>query len=231
MALFDKTARSLRALARLLAYPDAALIDQLTDLRTVLHDDRALTGPALAGLDALLDWLRDGDPLTLQSHYVDLFDRGRATSLHLFEHVHGDSRDRGPAMVDLAQTYAQSGLLLHDGELPDYLPVALEFASTQPPATAQAFLGEMAHILNALLTALKARRSPYAAVIAATLVASGAPIEAVALVADEPLDASWEEPAVFGGCSSAGQARASQPQPVQFIKNPAGAAVHASLGA
>ncbi|MET5021328.1 nitrate reductase molybdenum cofactor assembly chaperone, partial [Burkholderia pseudomallei] len=77
-----------------------------------------------------------------------LFDRGRSTSLHLFEHVHGDSRDRGPAMIDLAQTYEKAGLHLGPAELPDYLPVVLEFASTQPPKEARAFLAEMTHILN-----------------------------------------------------------------------------------
>jgi nitrate reductase delta subunit len=81
------------------------------------------------------------------------------TSLHLFEHVHGDSRDRGPAMIDLAQTYEKAGLYLAEGELPDYLPVVLEFASTQPPREARAFLGEMAHILNAIFSALQQRGS------------------------------------------------------------------------
>ncbi|GAB4217749.1 MAG: nitrate reductase molybdenum cofactor assembly chaperone [Rhodoferax sp.] len=234
MALFDKTitqARSLRALAALLAYPDERLHSQLGALREVLHADRALTGPALIGLDALLDWLRDADPLAAQAHYVELFDRGRATSLHLFEHVHGDSRDRGPAMIDLAQTYEQAGLLLREGELPDHLPVALEFASTQPPTTAQAFLGEMAHILNAVLSALQARRSPYAGVLTAVLVAAGAPIAPVAVPPDVPLDASWAEPEAFGGCNSAGQNRPNAPQPVQFVNKPARAVGAATLGA
>ncbi|MCP2937330.1 nitrate reductase molybdenum cofactor assembly chaperone, partial [Salmonella enterica subsp. enterica serovar Typhimurium] len=82
-----------------------------------------------------------------EAAYVELFDRGRSTSLHLFEHVHGDSRDRGPAMIDLAQTYEKAGLYLAEGELPDYLPVVLEFVSTQPAREARAFLGEMTHIL------------------------------------------------------------------------------------
>ena len=79
-----------------------------------------------------------------EAAYVELFDRGRATSLHLFEHVHGDSRDRGPAMIDLQRTYEQAGLVSRRDELPDYLPVMLEFASTQPPREARAFLGEIA---------------------------------------------------------------------------------------
>ena len=92
--------------------------------------------------------------MQVEADYVELFDRGRATSLHLFEHVHGDSRDRGPAMIDLGQTYEKAGLILAEGELPDYLPAVLEFVSTQPPREARAFLGEMAHILNAIFAAL-----------------------------------------------------------------------------
>jgi nitrate reductase delta subunit len=84
---------------------------------------------------------------------VQLFDSGRRTSLHLFEHVHGDSRDRGPAMIDLAQTFEQAGLYLAEGTLPDYLPAVLEYASTQPPREARAFLNEMAKILNVIFNA------------------------------------------------------------------------------
>ena len=79
------------------------------------------------------------DPIELEARYVELFDRGRATSLHLFEHVHGDSRDRGPAMIDLTQTYEKAGLLLGPHELPDHLCVVLEFASTQPPRAGARF--------------------------------------------------------------------------------------------
>ena len=139
---------------------------------------------------------------------MQLFDRGRATSLHLFEHVHGDSRDRGPAMIDLAQTYEKAGLLLAPGELPDYLPAVLEFVSTQPPREARAFLGEMAHILNAIFGALQKRDSAYASVLGALLGARRREGAAGRRAdAEEPLDESWAEPPVFDGCSSKGQAR------------------------
>ena len=111
---------------------------------------------------------------------MQLFDRGRGTSLHLFEHVHGDSRDRGPAMIDLAQTYEKAGLLLAPGELPDYLPAVLEFVSTQPPREAKAFLGEMAHILNAIFGALQKRESAYASVLGALLELAGEKAQPVA---------------------------------------------------
>ena len=174
-------------------------------LRRALHDARALEPPRLAELDRLIDALDARPAMDAEADDVQLFDRGRATSLHLFEHVHGDSRDRGPAMVDLAKTYAGAGLFLAADELPDYLPVVLEFASTRPPSEARAFLAETAHIFNAIFRALSAAAC-YASVLGAVLEVAGEKAAAVKLPADEPLDASWEEPPVFEGCSSRGQA-------------------------
>ena len=159
--------RSLRVLAALLAYPDAQLRDDLAEMSTLLHAERALSAPRRAELDALMDSIRSAEPLRNEADYVELFDRGRATSLHLFEHVHGDSRERGPAMIDLGLTYEKAGLSLKEGELPDYLPAVLEFVSTQPPREAKAFLGEMSHIFNAILSALQHQQSAYASVLAA----------------------------------------------------------------
>jgi nitrate reductase delta subunit len=101
-------------------------------MRAALHGARIVGRQRLAELDALIDGLLAQSPIDAEADYVQLFDCGRATSLHLFEHVHGDSRDRGPAMIDLAKTYEAAGLYLAEGELPDYLPVVLEYASTQP---------------------------------------------------------------------------------------------------
>ena len=147
-----------------------------------------------------------------------MFDRTRSLSLHLFEHVHGDSRDRGPAMIDLAQTYEKAGLLLAPGELPDYLPAVLEFVSTQPPREAKAFLGEMAHILNAIFGALRKRESAYASVLGALLELAGETAQPVAPDVEEPLDESWAEPPVFDGCSTKGQAAPGQPQPISIVR-------------
>ena len=123
-----------------------------------------------------------------EAEYVELFDRGRATSLHLFEHVHGDSRDRGPAMIDLAQTYEKAGLFLGPDEMPDYLPVVLEFVSTQPPKEARAFLSEMAHIFNAIFNALQQRNSPLRQCAGRAAGARGEKAHPVKVVPDEPLD-------------------------------------------
>jgi nitrate reductase delta subunit len=208
---------SLRVLARLLSYPDAELRSHLPEMCDALHTECAITVGRLVELDVLMDTLSSGDPLDTEAVYVQLFDRGRATSLHLFEHVHGDSRDRGPAMIDLALTYDKAGLYLAPGELPDYLPAVLEFVSTQPPREARAFLSEMVHIFNAIFSALQQRQSAYASVIGALLELAGEKAQAVKLAPEEPLDESWVEPVVFDGCSSKGQAAPDQPQPIHII--------------
>jgi len=216
-------ARSLRALARLLAYPDAALRAHLGELLDALRTEQRLNDARLAGLSRLVSQLEGADGYEVESDYVELFDRGRATSLHLFEHVHGDSRERGQAMVDLVQTYEQAGLHLqpdNGGELPDYLPLVMEFASTLDASAAQGFTGEFAHILNALYAALLKRCSLYAHIPAAVLELMGHAIEATEVPEDEALDEAWAEPAAFDGCSSRGQQRADQPQPIHIVRTP-----------
>ena len=210
---------TLRVLARLLSYPDAVLREHAADMARVLAAEGALS-PARAGeLGQLLLRLARRPALAVEAEFVELFDRGRSTSLHLFEHVHGDSRDRGPAMIDLVKTYEQAGLLLREDELPDHLSVLLEYASTQPPAQARALLAETAHILRAIFSALLGKGSSYASVLAAVLELAGERAEAVAVADDEPLDETWEEPTVFGGCSTAGQSRPAQPQPVRVVRS------------
>jgi nitrate reductase delta subunit len=187
-------------------------------MRAILRGEHVLSAERMQEIDALIDSLVTADPLEAEAGYVELFDRGRATSLHLFEHVHGDSRDRGPAMIDLAQTYEKAGLYLAPGELPDYLPAVLEFVSTQPATEARAFLGEMSHIFNSLFNALQGRASPYASVLGALLELAGEKAQPVKIAAEQPLDESWIEPRVFDGCSSQGQARPGQPQPIHLVR-------------
>ena len=213
--------RSLRVMAALLDYPHAETRGYLPEMREILRSEGALSAARQAELDALIDSLASADPLETEASYVQLFDRGRATSLHLFEHVHGDSRDRGPAMIDLAQTYEKAGLYMTLDELPDYLPAVLEFVSTQPPREARAFLGEMAHIFNALFSALQQRASPYASVLGALLELAGEKAQAVKLAAEQTLDESWVEPPVFDGCSSKGQAKPGEPQPIHLVRKSA----------
>lgn len=209
---------SLRALAALLRYPDESLRKSLPLLLAAIDEEAVVPASRRAELRTLSAELSRLDPMDAESRYVETFDRGRATSLHLFEHVHGDSRDRGPAMIDLIQTYEKAGLFLGPEELPDHLCVVLEFASTQPPKLARAFLGEMAHILTAVFSALLKRGSPYATVVAAVLELAGEKVQAVPFEADEPMDDAWAEPEAFAGCSTRGQSRPGDPQPIQFVR-------------
>ncbi|MDF2466195.1 MAG: narJ [Ramlibacter sp.] len=209
---------TLRALALLLGYPDEKLRGLLPDLAAAIDAEKALPAARREELRAFIGEMAHADPIEVEARYVELFDRGRATSLHLFEHVHGDSRDRGPAMIDLTQTYEKSGLILGPHELPDHLCVVLEFASTQPPQLAREFLGEMGHILTAIFSALRKRESRYATLLAAVLELAGQKVEAVPVADDEPMDESWAEPVVFDGCSVKGQAAPGEPQPIHIVR-------------
>lgn len=216
---------TLRVLSALLSYPDTEHRGWLSEFVDILDGEGALTESRRAEIRHFIQRLASMEPLAAEADYVQLFDGGRATSLHLFEHVHGDSRDRGPAMLDLAQSYSQQGLELTEGELPDFLPAVLEFASTLPASKAREFLGETTHLLQSIFSALLKRESGYASVLAALLEISGGTAEAVSFVEDPPIDETWEEPEVFGGCSTAGQSRPGSAQtiaqPIQFIQKPA----------
>src|SRR4029079_808094 len=167
-----------------------------------------------ADLHRLLDDLENVDLYDLQERYGLLFDRTRALSLHLFEHVHGESRDRGQAMVDLLKLYEESGYTPTTSELPDFLPLFLEYASTPPPKAAVELLGQPANVIAALKERLVKRNSPYAAVMSALLAISKAKLDDAALATwragpdTEPedleaLDAAWEEEEVTFGPGAA----------------------------
>jgi nitrate reductase delta subunit len=219
---------SLRALSLLLGYPDAELRSHLPELLQAIDKEAVIPAARRDELRALAAELTRLDPMDVEARYVETFDRGRATSLHMFEHIHGDSRERGPAMVDLVQTYEKAGMLMAPEELPDHLCVVLEFASTQPPKLAMEFMGEMAHILTAVFSALVQRGSPYAAPVAAILELCGQRVQAVAIVADEAMDDVWQEPEAFDGCSTKGQSKPGEAQPIHIVRKQAAPAVPAT---
>ena len=197
-----------KALAVLLGYPTQELVEALPEIGATVDREPRLGARERAALRPLVDELAASDLLEAQERYVALFDRGRATSLHLFEHVHGESRDRGQAMVDLNAMYARAGLTLAANELPDYLPVLLEFASLQPDAVARDVLDDCAHIVRKVGEALARRGSPYAAVLSAVLALAGQPgLETTRAGGAEPersLDEEWvEEPVIFGPAAGA----------------------------
>ncbi len=158
---------TLRALSALLTYPDAALTAAAPALASALAEEGRLSPAALDALATLLRSLAQEDLYELEEAYVSLFDRTRRLSLHLFEHVHGESRDRGQAMVDLAALYETGGLLIATNELPDFLPLFLEYAATRPREEACALLADVDHILAGLEERLMSRATPYSAVFGA----------------------------------------------------------------
>ena len=190
----------LRALGALLAYPAREVLAALPEIGGICAGSSLLSAEDRLRLAALIAELQSGESLALEERYVELFDRGRATSLHLFEHVHGESRDRGAAMVDLLQIYEQAGLQLAAHELPDYLPAVLEYLSCRTLAEARAMLGDCAHIVRNVGEALAQRGSSYAAALAAVLTVAQAPgldwSKAVS-PAEERIDEEWADPPAF----------------------------------
>jgi nitrate reductase delta subunit len=194
----------LRALSALLSYPTRELREALPEIAACIRTSPLVAPDARGPLLRLVDDLAAGDLLDLEARYVEIFDRGRATSLNLFEHLHGESRDRGQAMVDLKRHYEQAGFDLASSELPDFLPVVLEYLSCRDLAEARAMLGDCAHILRRIGEALFARNSGYAAVFQVLLAIAREPLidpSAVRRVAEpnaDALDREWAEPPAFG---------------------------------
>jgi len=205
---------TLKVLGALLAYPEAETMEALGEMEAALCREKLLSRGNLDKVEATIAAMRAEELLEVQARYVQLFDRTRSLSLHLFEHVHGDSRARGPALVELGKLYASHGLDPIEGELPDYLPLYLEFLSLLPPSEARRRLGDVAHILEALAVRLRERDSVYAGLFEA-LVALAATAEGEALpllTEDEPetaeaMDKAWEEAAVVFGPEAAPQAQ------------------------
>lgn len=198
-----------RALSVLLSYPSGQLRRALPEIADVVRATPLLASGERRGLLELVDELGRGDLLEIEGRYVDLFDRGRALSLHLFEHLHGDSRDRGEAMVELKQIYERAGFDLSTRELPDYLPVVLEYLSCRDLAEARAMLADCAHILTTIGRSLIARRSRYAAVLQTLIVIAGErPIDGAKVPPvkekSEALDRDWAEEPAFAGAPITG---------------------------
>jgi nitrate reductase delta subunit len=208
--------RTLKALSLTLSYPSVDLQDAMLEIGAVLGADPRIAPDTRKALQKLAGDVGQGDLFDVQESYVMLFDRSRTLSLNLFEHVHGESRDRGGAMVSLIETYREGGFEPATTELPDHLPVLLEFLSTRPFAEAQETLADAAHILDALAARLVRRESGYAAAFAALsqLAGAQADTDAVAEMLAQPdddptdltaLDAVWEETEVtFGPDPNAG---------------------------
>ena len=189
--------------SRLLEYPDADLWQHQNELFDVLATSEKLEKADAQALGVFLRDLTAQDLLDAQAAYSELFDRGRATSLLLFEHVHGESRDRGQAMVDLLNQYEQHGLVLDSRELPDHLPLYLEYLAQLPESEAIGGLQDIAPILALLCARLQQRESRYAVLFEQLLKLANSALDEAKVaekIADEArddtpqaLDAVWEE--------------------------------------
>jgi nitrate reductase delta subunit len=207
--------RTLKVLSALLSYPAPELQAAVPEMGAALDAERRLPQKNRDRIDRLLEEIANRDLYDLQERYVLLFDRTRSLSLNLFEHVHGESRDRGQAMVDLMALYERHGLAISGNDLPDHLPLFLEFLSEIPEAEARGLLAETGHILEAIRQRLKKRKVPYSSVFSCVQVLAeerpiGSIVEALLGAPDDnpddlaALDAAWEEEEVTFGPAAAG---------------------------
>ncbi len=207
--------RSFRVLSRLLTYPHAELFAHIDEMKGIIAEEGLLKPRKLEGLFAFMDDLQATDLMDAQEAYVDLFDRGRAHCLHLFEHVHGESRFRGKAMIDLSERYREKSLKVDASELPDYLPLFLEFISICDVDEAQELLSQAVPVIATIGEKLKRRGSGYHTVMATAVALSGVKIDKAAIqkAADaalpdiktlEELDQDWIEPEAFNGAPDCG---------------------------
>ena len=211
-----------RALGVLLLYPTSELIETLPRIESILSDEEDLPPECREALTSLLEDLASRDLLDLEEDYTALFDRGTSVSLHLFEHVYGEGRERGQAMVKLIERYQREGLTLAANDLPDHLPALCEFLSIARPTVAAEMLAEISGILALLRRRLAERESPYAAVLAALCaLPENVSVEPEAPETPEPvsdadeelaeIDRAWEEaPVTFGAQDPMSSCRSSQ---------------------
>ncbi len=194
----------LKAISALLSYPTTDLQAAKAELIEALQQGNLLQAEQISAMSTLIEDIAAGDIYELQETYVALFDRSRTLSLNLFEHVHGESRDRGGAMVNLLENYRAAGFEPETSELPDHLPVLLEFLAMRPIEEAREVLADAAHILEGIQVRLNRRESQYAPIFAALVHISNTKPDQAALAEllsvkdDDPtdleaLDEVWEE--------------------------------------
>lgn len=208
--------QSLKAISLLLHYPDQELVDHIDELKDALQEDKSIK----VDLRPFFDYFRGKDCFVLGETYVALFDCGRGTSLYLFEHVHGQSRDRGQAMVNLKSMYEKSGFDIPENELPDYLPIFLEYLSQLTLDEAKKLLTEVSHLVRNIGEGLAKRGSYYYLLCSALLELSGeksvdvdfTPKDIAVTPSDyEKLDKEWaEEPVTFNNKANISAAPGNQ---------------------
>lgn len=200
-----KQTLTFKALGWLLTYPESGLVESMPDILSVMKEEGLVLAADLVAVTRFASRLGAQDLIEAQERYVGLFDKSRQVSLHLFEHVHGESRDRGMAMVNLREVYGAAGLFPDESELPDFLPMYLEYLSLLPRDRALAGLADVAPILQGIHKGLARRESDYAVLLGILLdLAKVKPlveVEAAEPLDDTPeaIDRAWEEHAVAFG--------------------------------
>jgi len=194
---------ALKVISRLLDYPSEALFTHADDLVNAINESVLLSTKSKEQLVEFTHQLTRSELYDAQERYDLLFDRGRSLSLLLFEHVHGESRDRGQAMVDLMKEYTDHGFEISSEQLPDYIPLYLEFLSEQDQPYAQEWLSDVSYILTILSERLRARDCNYSALFDAMIELSGAAVEREKLAkivqkeqpddTFEAIDEAWED--------------------------------------
>ncbi len=224
---------ALKVISRLLDYPSQALFSHADDLVKAVNESKQLSDENQKQLIDFILQLTRTDLYDAQEQYDLLFDRGRALSLLLFEHVHGESKDRGQAMVDLMSEYTSRGFEINSRQLPDYIPLYLEFLSEQDESYAQEWLCDVSHILTTLSERLLERKCHYRALFDALIELSGATVDreiiAKAVQKEQPddtmeaIDNAWEDreirfddPAQPGCGQSCGYSSATKDTPVTW---------------
>lgn len=223
--------RLLKLIGVLIDYPQDELWQHREELLSAT-DDPELSKQRQAELRDFVSILLGTDPLAAQDAWLSTFERGRSMSLLLFEHIHGESRDRGQAMVDLIDAYRKNGFDLTAKELPDYLPLLLEYLSHRSPDEARDWLGHVKHIVGMLAARAAERRSPYTILFAILVELAAGNLDVSVLrrrASAEPrddtaevMDRLWEEEAVrfapearAEDCSPAGHSPARNIAPRQ----------------
>lgn len=161
----ENTMTLFKLLSALFEYPDQAMLQALPELMTIIGEDAALEPAEREAIAVFASWLADSDPTEAQASYVRTFDMAPEHALHLTHHLFGDDKNRGPALIDLGEYYKSYGLELGTNELPDYLPLVLEFASMLEPVEAQVFLDPFAKAIAQLGANLNAADSPWAPLV------------------------------------------------------------------
>lgn len=204
----------LKLIGVLLDYPRDELWQHGQELLSAT-DDASLPPARRAQLHALVAALLASDPLDAQDNWLSSFDRGRSMSLLLFEHIHGESRDRGQAMVDLLETYRRNGFEIDARELPDYLPLVLEYLAHRPEAEARDWLHHIGHIAGMLAARAAERELPHALLFEILVEAGEGKVNLELLRrraseearddTAEAMDRLWEEEAVRFGTDAPGR--------------------------